>query len=58
MAVRIINVTITPQTAVVNQSVTMEVQVTEGSWATIKENYTSWETIKNTFENWLAIKNW
>ncbi len=58
MAIRFISVTVSPQSVLVGQTVTIEAKISEGSWQTIKENFTSWDDVKNSFASWDDVKNY
>lgn len=56
--VRIVEVSLTPQTTTVGASVSISVKVSENDWYHIKETYGTWQAIKDTFSSWLGLKNW
>lgn len=58
MAVKITDVTITPQSTTVNQSLFIQVGVVENNWSGVKKVYSSWQSIKNSFSSWAGLKNW
>lgn len=57
MAVKIIDVDIL-QTTETSQSIKIVVEVTEGTWGSVKELLPSWSFTKNKFTNWDGLKNW
>lgn len=58
MAIKITDVTITPQSTTVSHSILIQVGVVESDWAGIKKVYSSWQSIKDLFSSWTNLKNW
>ena len=54
--IRINDVKITPNVTTVNQSVTIEVQIIEANWNTVKVELSDWEHVK-AYKNWQEIKD-
>lgn len=54
--IKIINVQLTPNVATVGQSVKVEVEITENTWAYVKSSFADWNEIKTTKQDWNAIK--
>lgn len=46
------------QTTTVGNTVTIEVEVSEGNWDSIKNNHLTWQQIKDKFATWLGVKNY
>lgn len=46
------------QTSVPGGIIKVEVEVSENSWLSVKDNHQSWQKIKDKFTNWLGIKNY
>lgn len=57
MSLRIKTVTLTPNPAIVRQSVKVVVDAEEISWNTIKTEVLSWGLLKNSFTSWGAVKS-
>lgn len=46
------------QTATPGELVFVEIEVSENTWSSIKDNHTTWQRIKEKFANWLEVKNY
>jgi len=58
MAVKINEVTITPTTATVGQTITITISAVDVSWKVIKEEFESWTDIKNELSSWNSVLNY
>lgn len=54
--IRISDVKITPSITTVNQSVTIEVQLIEANWDTVRIELSNWDQVKSN-KNWQEIKD-
>ena len=40
------------------QNIKIEIEVTEGTWSSVKELLPVWSFVKNKFTNWSNLRNW
>jgi hypothetical protein len=57
MAVKISNITVSPQEVAVGQSITITITAVDVSWGVIKNEFTNWNELKTELSNWKSVLN-
>lgn len=58
MPIIIRGVTVSPQTVNVGSSFTIVVRAEEGTWGTLKDDYTTWSEVRSQFDSWAKVKDY
>lgn len=58
MAVRILNVSVTPNVVTVGQPISVVIAAEEIEWSNLKNDFTSWGEVKHSFTNWNKVLNY